>query len=141
MRQITDEADRIRQQRVARIGQVPAAYRGIQRGEQLIGRVNTGTGQPVENRRFTGVGVANQRHGWNFCALAFAAIGDRHTATDLLAWTRAHRRDDGAYWTGLVHQPDRVPATFPFEEHTSYTAAAVVLAAAAEPGARWKAGC
>ena len=37
------------------------------------------------------------------CALAFAAIGDRDTATDLLAWTRAHRRDDGAYWTGLVY--------------------------------------
>ena len=44
------------------------------------------------------------------CALAFAAIGDRDTATDLLAWTRAHRRDDGAYWTGLVHDRRRTGA-------------------------------
>ena len=69
------------------------------------------------------------------CSLAFAAIGDRDTATDLLAWTRPHRREDGAYWTGLVHEPGRRPARFPFEEHTSYTAAAVVLAADAIAGA------
>ncbi len=60
------------------------------------------------------------------CALAFAAIGDPTTAADLLRWTRGHRRDDGSYWTGIVH-PEGV--RFPFEEHTSYTAAAVVLAA------------
>ncbi|MGB0113467.1 MAG: hypothetical protein WBP59_09630 [Ilumatobacteraceae bacterium] len=59
------------------------------------------------------------------CALAYAAIGDASTATDLLRWTRTHRRDDGSYWTGIVY-PDRV--LFPFDEHTSYTAAAVVLA-------------
>lgn len=66
------------------------------------------------------------------CSLAFAVIGDRDTATDLLRWTRAHRRDDGAYWTGIVY-PDGV--RFPFEEHTSYTAAAIVLAADAITGA------
>ena len=59
------------------------------------------------------------------CALAYAAIGDTSTATDLLRWTRTHRRDDGSYWTGIVY-PDGV--LFPFDEHTSYTAAAVVLA-------------
>ncbi|WP_083914862.1 hypothetical protein [Ilumatobacter nonamiensis] len=59
------------------------------------------------------------------CALAFAAIGDLSTATDLLRWTRTHRRIDGSYWTGIVY-PDHV--LFPFEEHTSYTAAAVILA-------------
>jgi hypothetical protein len=69
------------------------------------------------------------------CALAFAAIGDRNTASDLLTWTRAHRRDDGAYWTGLVYDRRRTPARFPFEEHTSYTAAAVILAADAIAGA------
>jgi GH15 family glucan-1,4-alpha-glucosidase len=69
------------------------------------------------------------------CALAFAAIGDRATASDLLTWTRAHRRPDGAYWTGLVHDGRRIPASFPFEEHTSYTAAAVILAADAIAGA------
>ncbi len=65
-------------------------------------------------------------------ALAFAAIGDFATATDLLAWTRRHRRDDGAYVTGLVY-PDAI--VFPADETTSYTAAAVILAADAITGA------
>ena len=59
------------------------------------------------------------------CALAFAAIGDVSTAADLLRWTRTHRRDGGSYWTGIVY-PDHL--VFPFDEHTSYTAAAVLLA-------------
>lgn len=65
------------------------------------------------------------------CALAFAAMGDTSTATDLLRWTRTHRRDDGSYWTGIVY-PDSV--LFPFDEHTSYTAAAVILAVDAITG-------
>jgi MMP endo-(1,4)-3-O-methyl-alpha-D-mannosidase len=69
------------------------------------------------------------------CALAHVAIGDLATACDLLRWTRAHRRDDGSYWTGIVYPPDRPPVQFPFDEHTSYTAAAVVLAADAITGA------
>ena len=69
------------------------------------------------------------------CALAFAAIGDRATASDLLRWTRAHRREDGSYWTGLVYDATAGAVRFPFEEHTSYTAAAVVLAADAIAGA------
>jgi hypothetical protein len=59
-------------------------------------------------------------------ALAYAAIGDFATATDLLAWTRGHRRSNGAYLTGIVH-PQRI--VFPADECTSYTAAAVILAA------------
>jgi len=66
------------------------------------------------------------------CSIAHAVIGDTATATDLLAWTRRHRRDDGAYWTGIVY-PQEI--RFPFEEHTSYTAAAVLLAADAITGA------
>ena len=64
-------------------------------------------------------------------ALAFAAIGDFATATDLLAWTRPHRQPDGSYLTGLVY-PGKV--VFPADEHTSYTAAAVILAADAIAG-------
>jgi hypothetical protein len=78
------------------------------------------------------------------CALAYAAIGDVSTATDLLTWVRPHRNEShsglpltdtpnvaapGAYWTGIVHPNnggERV--LFPFDEHTSYTAAAIVLA-------------
>jgi hypothetical protein len=65
-------------------------------------------------------------------ALAYAAIGDVDTATDLLRWTRSHRLESGAYLTGIVH-PDRI--VFPDGEHTSYTAAAVILAADAITGA------
>ncbi|NNE11421.1 MAG: prenyltransferase [Ilumatobacter sp.] len=64
-------------------------------------------------------------------SLAYAAAGDFATATDLLAWTRSHRLDSGAYLTGIVY-PDRI--VFPDEEHTSYTAAAVILAADAIAG-------
>jgi hypothetical protein len=66
------------------------------------------------------------------CALAYAAIGDLTTASDLLRWTRAHRADDGSYWTGIVY-PDR--ENFPDGEHTAYTGAAVILAADAISGA------
>lgn len=65
------------------------------------------------------------------CAIAYAAIGDVGAATDLLAWTRSHRRHDGSYWTGIVY-PGRVH--FPGGEHSSYTAAAVILAADAIAG-------
>jgi hypothetical protein len=65
-------------------------------------------------------------------ALAYAAIGDFATATDLLRWTRGHRRRDGSYMTGIVH-PDRI--VFPADERTSYTSAAVILAADAITGA------
>ncbi len=66
------------------------------------------------------------------CAIAHAAAGDLTTATDLLLWTRTHRRDDGSYWTGIVYP---TLERFPFEETSAYTAAAVVLAADAITGA------
>jgi GH15 family glucan-1,4-alpha-glucosidase len=66
------------------------------------------------------------------CSIAHAAIGDLSTATDLLAWTRSHRLDDGSYWTGIVHPSLE---RFPFGETSAYTAAAVILAADAITGA------
>ena len=65
-------------------------------------------------------------------SLAYAVMGDFATATDLLWWTRPHRLESGAYLTGIVH-PDRI--VFPEAEHSSYTAAAVILAADAIAGA------
>jgi hypothetical protein len=82
------------------------------------------------------------------CALACAVMGDISTATDLLEWIRPHRNTStsgapltnsdnaaapGAYWTGIVHdlsEPTSGPSRvlFPFDEHSSYTAAAVILA-------------
>jgi hypothetical protein len=72
------------------------------------------------------------------CALAHLAVGDTSTASDLFRWAGAHRDPDtGRYWTGLVH-PDGI--TFPDRESSTYTAAAVVLAAdgltGGSPGAR-----
>jgi hypothetical protein len=60
------------------------------------------------------------------CVLALDALGHTNQALDLFACTRLHRREDGAYWTGIAY-PSGV--TFPDREITSYTAAAVILAA------------
>jgi len=71
------------------------------------------------------------------CSIAHAVLGDLSTATDLLAWTRPHRNPDGSYTTGIVHP---TLETFPPDETSAYTAAAVILAADAiagtSPGSR-----
>jgi hypothetical protein len=66
------------------------------------------------------------------CALAHLAVGDADLAAALLRWTRAHRQPDGSYLTGLVY-PGAV--SFPGDERTAYTGAAVILAADALSGA------
>ena len=60
------------------------------------------------------------------CVLALDALGLPNRALDLFSFTRRHRREDGAYWTGIAY-PSEV--TFPDRETTSYTAAAIILAA------------
>jgi hypothetical protein len=65
-------------------------------------------------------------------SIAHAVIGDLSTATDLLAWTRPHRREGGSYTTGIVY-PSLV--SFPTDETSAYTGAAVILAADAITGA------
>jgi hypothetical protein len=60
------------------------------------------------------------------CAMAHVAVGERERAVELFAWAQDLRHDDGSYWTGIVH-PERVH--FPGGERSTYTAAAVVLAA------------
>lgn len=55
--------------------------------------------------------------------MALDALGDRDRALQLLADVQ-HLRDEGRYWTGYVF-PDKV--NWP-PEHTTYTAAAVILA-------------
>jgi hypothetical protein len=59
------------------------------------------------------------------CALSLDALGRREEAVELITWAQAHRQTDGSYLTGVVY-PDH--ETFPFEERTTYTAAAMVLA-------------
>jgi hypothetical protein len=60
------------------------------------------------------------------CVMALDALGRVDDARLLFAWAQALRDDDGSYWTGWVH-PERLH--FPGGERTTYTAAAVILAA------------
>jgi hypothetical protein len=58
-------------------------------------------------------------------ALALAAAGQRDAAVEQVAAMQHLRHDDGSYWTGFVYPDD---ARWPVER-TTWTAAAVVLAA------------
>ncbi|MCU1493601.1 MAG: hypothetical protein JWO62_1365 [Acidimicrobiaceae bacterium] len=60
------------------------------------------------------------------CAISCVRLGRPEVAAELLSWTRSQRQADGAYATGLVG-PDGVE--FPVGERSTYSAAAVVLAA------------
>ena len=60
------------------------------------------------------------------CALAYLRTGDVVTARRLFEATSAMRNADGSYYTGWVVPHSR---TFPDAERSSYTAAAVLLAA------------
>jgi hypothetical protein len=59
------------------------------------------------------------------CALACLAAGLEGEASTLLGWLRGQRGDDGSYSTGLVYPQ---LATFPTDERSTYSAAAIVLA-------------
>ena len=60
------------------------------------------------------------------CVLSLDALGLTTQALDLFSCTTRHRREDGAYWTGIAY-PEAV--TFPHAETSSYTSAAIILAA------------
>ncbi len=60
------------------------------------------------------------------CLMAELSVGNRDHALKLFAWAQELRDDDGHYWTGIVF-PDEVH--FPGDERTTYTDAAVILAA------------
>jgi hypothetical protein len=64
-------------------------------------------------------------------ALALAAAEQPDAALEQVAAMQHLRHDDGSYWTGLVYPDD---ARWPVER-TTWTAAAVVLAADALSGA------
>ncbi len=60
------------------------------------------------------------------CVMALLAVDDIDSALTLFDWAQKLRADDGSYFTGMVF-PDLVH--FPEDERSSYTAAAVILAA------------
>lgn len=66
------------------------------------------------------------------CLLAHLAVGERALALEMFRWAQVLRSDDGHYFTGVV-SPEMV--NFPGGEKTTYTDAAVVLAADALSGA------
>ena len=65
------------------------------------------------------------------CAMAHLAAGDRETAEALFRWAQQYREPGGRYWTGTVF-PEGVH--YPGGEQSTYTAAAVILAADALEG-------
>lgn len=71
------------------------------------------------------------------CVMALNALGMDDEARRLMAAGQNLRLDDGSYWTGMVY-PDEV--TFPAMERTTYTAAAMILAADALSNATPAAG-
>jgi hypothetical protein len=71
------------------------------------------------------------------CALALLAADLPERALQLFQWAQGLRAVDGSYFTGLVH-PQLVH--FPADERSTYTAAAVVLAADALSGTSSAAG-
>jgi hypothetical protein len=60
------------------------------------------------------------------CVMAHLAVGEDAKAWDLFRWIHPLRDDDGAYFTGIVYPQLK---HFPGDERSTYTAAAVVLAA------------
>ena len=61
-RQIRDEADRIGEDRADAAWQVDRPHRRVERGEEHVLREDRRARQPVEERGFPGVGVADERH-------------------------------------------------------------------------------
>ena len=65
------------------------------------------------------------------CAMAYLLVGDRPMAERLFDWAQTMRSPDGRYLTGIAY-PQGV--SFPGDEHSTYSAAAVILAADALSG-------
>ncbi len=60
------------------------------------------------------------------CVMALDALGMKDQALELFEVAQGHRQVDGSYMTGIAY-PENV--TYPEHETTSYTAAAIILAA------------
>ncbi|MEX0767105.1 MAG: hypothetical protein WD029_01365 [Microthrixaceae bacterium] len=65
------------------------------------------------------------------CAIAYLAVGEVGMAQELFAWAQQLRTEGERYWTGIVI-PEEVH--FPGGEQSTYTSAAVILAADALGG-------
>ncbi len=71
------------------------------------------------------------------CAIAHLAVGEVDRAMELFRWSQRLREDNERYWTGIVVPEE---THFPGGEQSTYTAAAVLLAADALGGKSATAG-
>jgi hypothetical protein len=60
------------------------------------------------------------------CAMAHLAVGDRYMALKMFTWAQHLRTEQGDYFTGMVHPQSE---TYPDNERSTYTGAAVILTA------------
>jgi hypothetical protein len=60
------------------------------------------------------------------CAMAYQGVGNTAHAISLFEQIQDYRNEDGRYLTGMVY-PDYV--SFPEDEHSTYSAAAVIITA------------
>ena len=60
------------------------------------------------------------------CAIAYLAVGERNHSIELFTKIQDYRDDNGRYLTGVVY-PEKV--SFPENEYSTYSAAAVILTA------------
>ena len=81
--EFADKTDGVRQQNVLVGGQTQAPRRRIEGGEQFILGQRGGPGEGVEQSRFAGIGVADDRGQRPEVALAARALGGALTADDL----------------------------------------------------------
>ena len=76
MRQVLDETDGVADQHARHALGVERADGGVERGEELVGDQHFAAGQCAHQRRFAGVGVADERHaGQALAALPPRALG------------------------------------------------------------------
>ena len=75
VRQVPDEPDGVahRVDAAVRGGRTPRGR--VERREQRVLDQHAGIGEPVEQRRLAGVGVAGDRHGWDLVAPPLLALG------------------------------------------------------------------
>ena len=130
-RQFGHEADRVGQDRLVDAWERNLAERRVQRGEEQILRHDVSPSHPVEKRRLSGIGIADQRNHRPRRTLATVAVqaagtGDlfelllepRHTVTDQAAigldlrFARAAQKAEATALTFQVspapHQPPRL---------------------------------
>ena len=113
-RQIGDEADGVGQDDAAAARQADLAHRRVERREHLVLGQHAGAGDPVEQRRLAGVGVADDRddrigHAGAALAVQIARAHDVLPAPSSAASMRSWmRRRSSSSW--LSPGPPRKPA-------------------------------